>query len=579
MNKIKFFLFTLVSTSLLANASPGQIGGSWKTGPEALGVVGLSGFGLAMSPVGDFNLDGVTDLLIGTPWDGNAAGNVYLYDGVTSSKIWVINGESVGDRFGVEISTLGDMNGDGHPEFLVAAPGRDPNGLSYAGSVYVFDGLNRSKYTVIDGVEVGGNFGDGLEVLPDIDGDGYNDFVVGADKVDNPNPPAGATGIDSGAIYLYSGKTQIKIATFYGYEDDARFGNSIAPLGDLNGDSIPDLLVGAKGTEADIGNGVVPDVGRAWVLSGTDFSVIHVVTGSSEAGFFGSSVANAGDINNDGLDDFIVAAQEHTDPVIGAECGAVYIFSGATGNMLRKYIGENSGDKFGSAVWGNVDVNNDGRLDTLVGALNKDLAGQPGSFAGGIYAYSSTGELLLLLTGGGFRELLGAEIEVMGDQNGDGYPEFFVASPEYRPPNVTPRLGRILGFEFDPFLYHDNTEISATNGGLINFTLAYPISEANRNYQILFSLGTGPVWDGNVGVPLSPGPLFFRTKRGDYSFLTQEAGMMGTLDATATATAWLDQAGVPTALVGNVYYVAGVAFNANGNATVSSVPLRILITP
>jgi FG-GAP repeat protein len=575
MSKIKIFLFTLLTAPVLAAATPAQVGGGWDNGPEVLGLVGEIGFGLSIAKLEDYNLDGVTDILIGAPGKNNGTGGVYLYDGATSTMIWLINGDVAGDRFGTEISALGDMNGDGHPEMLMTAPGTN----GFTGSVYVFDGLVQTNNTVINGTELGGNFGDAVETLPDMDGDGYNDFIIGADKVDNPSPPGVATGIDSGAIYIYSGKTLNLIAPFYGYEDDSRFGSSVAPLGDLNGDLIPEILVGAKGTEVDLGAGIVPDVGRAWVLSGADFSVVHVVVGETQSGFFGSSVANAGDVNGDGLDDFIVAAQEYSDPIVGTECGAVYVYSGADGSLMRKYIGENPGDKFGGAIWGNVDVNNDGRLDILIGAPIRDLFGQSGSFAGGIYAYSGNGDTLLNIAGSGFRERLGSEIEVMEDKDGDGYPEFFVSAPEYRPSGVHPRVGRLMNWEFDPYMFLDNNQVSAVNGGFINFNLAFPIAEANRNYQILFSLGTGPVYDGQVGIPLSPGNLFFRTKGGDYNFLTMESGMIGTLDANAEAVAWIDQANIPPALIGNIYYVAAVTMDALGASTDSSSALAITIVP
>lgn len=570
MSQPPLFLSALGVLALFsAPAAAQQIGGQFETGLEIRGEVGEIGFGLSISIKDDMNGDGVDDILIGAPGKNNGSGGVYLHDGATGAKIWLINGLNQGDRFGTEVATIDDLDGDGYKEFLVAAPGQN----GFTGAVYLFDGLTQVNYTVIHGDDLGDNFGEALEVLPDMNGDGFRDFAVGAD-IATDGPVA-----NSGVVYIYDPVTRNIISKLVGPEPDARFGSFIAELGDLNGDQVTDLCIGAKGTEIDLGSGIETDVGRAFVVSGADGSLIFAVTGETAFGYFGSTTAKAGDMNLDGVPDVIVAAQEYTDPQNGAECGAIYIYDGATGNLLRKHIGEGPGDKFGGAVLGNVDVNNDGRLDIVVGAPIKDLDQVPDSFAGAFYVISGGGPTLLRSVGDGFRERRGAEFELIGDRDGDGQPEFYVASPEYRPPGVHPRVGRLLEWEFNPFLYTDNTELSASNGGQINFDVQFPIEDANFFYQILISGGRGPTYTNNgVAIPLSQGNIFFRTLNGDYNFLSSHTGMSGTLDANAQATAMFDQVSLPATLIGKTYYMAAVSSN-NGIASHSSANRRLVILP
>lgn len=566
-------LLALLSGGLLSSfASAQTAGGGWEADREVLGTVGLSYFGWSIAPNGDMTGDGIEDFVVGAPAKGGGTGGFYIMDGATDLPVTIINGTTPLDRLGLEAVSLQDTTGDGISEFIVSAPGYDPGGKAYAGRIYIFSGGQLNQYVTIDGENAGDNFGDGLEVIPDVNGDGIKDIVVSSDMGDD------GIKTDCGIVYVFSGDDQRELARFYGPEDNSRFGCEVTFIGDLTGDGIDELLIGAKGTEVNLNGVLETDVGRAFVADPITGTIIHEVSGQSAYGYFGSAVSAAGDVNNDGVPDFIVAAQEHTEAAIGAECGAIFIYSGATGTLLRKHVGEFPYDKFGKSVWGNVDVNNDGRLDVIVGAHLKDRPNKGDDYPGGIYVYSNNGDQILNYTGNGFRERLGSEIEVTGDRDGDGYPEFFVCGPDYRPPTSHPRVGRLLEFEFDPFIYPDNTILSSSTGGTVTLDIDFRDRFASQTYRILFSMGTNTTYLNGIAIPLSNGNLFNRTLALDYGFLSTATDMTGTLDLDGNGQAQFSVTSIPPHLIGTKVYLAAISNNAVA-ATGSSVAIALTIAP
>jgi hypothetical protein len=567
-------MLALLGSGLLSSfaSAQGASGGGWEADREILGTVGLSYFGWSIAPNGDMTGDGIEDYVVGAPAKGGGTGGFYVMDGATDLPVVIVNGMTSLDRLGLEAVSLGDVNGDGVSEFVVSAPGFDPGGKAYAGRIYIFNGAKLNEFATIDGENAGDNFGDGLEVIPDVDGDGIKDIVATSDMGDD------GIKTDCGIVYIFSGATRQELRRFYGPEDNSRFGCEVTFIGDLTGDGISELLIGSKGAEVNLNGVIETDVGRAFVADPVAGSIIHVVTGQSAFGYFGSAVSAAGDINNDGVPDFIVAAQEHTEASIGAECGAIFIYSGATGQLLRKHVGEFPYDKFGKSVWGNVDVNNDGRLDVIVGAHLKDRPNKGDDYPGGIYVYSNNGEEILNYTGSGFRERLGSEIEVTGDRDGDGFPEFFVAGPDYRPPSSHPRVGRLLEFEFDPFIYPDNTVLSSSTGGSVTLDLNFRDRFAGQTYRILFSMGTNTTYLNGIPVPLSNGNLFNRTLGLDYSFLSTATNMTGLLNVNGDGQAQFSVTSIPTHLIGSKVYIAALSNNSVA-ATGSSIAIGLTVDP
>jgi len=210
------------------------------------------------------------------------------------------------DLFGRKVSGAGDVNGDGFDDLIVGAP-RDDNNGTESGNARVFSGADGSLLYDIDGDSAGDGFGRPVCGAGDVNGDGFDDFMVGASGDDN-------NGLESGSVRVFSGVDGSVLYTFdgdpssdpFGFSDN--FGGSLSGAGDVNGDGLADLIVGASG---DDNNGT--NTGSVRVFSGADGSVLYNFDGDASAGFFGDqfgqSVSGAGDVNGDGVADFFVGTE------------------------------------------------------------------------------------------------------------------------------------------------------------------------------------------------------------------------------------------------------------------------------
>ena len=177
--------------------------------------------------------------------------------------------------------------------------------------------------------------------MGDVNGDGTPDFIVGADLAD----PAGT--LDAGSAYVYSGVDGNEIYVNHGESVSDNFGISVSGAGDVDGDWVPDFIVGAY--RAGPGGVDVSGSGSAYVYSGADGGRIHKVNGEALEDHFGVSVSLAGDVNRDGHGDFTVGA-DLADPDNRENAGAVYVYSGAGGGLLYRLEGVSAGDNFGHSV-------------------------------------------------------------------------------------------------------------------------------------------------------------------------------------------------------------------------------------
>ena len=274
---------------------------------------------------GDVNDDGGVDVLIGaTEWNAgtaDAAGTAALFFGAASSTPFsttetytgadvVITGSAASDFLGESVAVLGDLDGDGADDLAVAAYGYDGS-ASNAGAVFVLHGGSglSSSYTaatvdtVINGAVASDRFGYSLAALGDTDGDGYDDFAVGADNADNAAADAGAVYVftDDPAAGSVSATTASAVITGARASDFA--GRSLSGGCDVDGDATPDMLVAATGYD----NGTTSGVGAVYWVTGPfvsgSLSAAPFQHGANASDAFGARVACIGDVNADGYDD------------------------------------------------------------------------------------------------------------------------------------------------------------------------------------------------------------------------------------------------------------------------------------
>lgn len=340
--------------------------------------------------------------------------------------------------FGDAIAEAGDVDGDGTADLLVGAAGEIAEGTKDAGRAYLISGTDGEVLRAFQtpNPHVYGSFGGAVAGPADVDGDGTPDAIIGAS-----GEAVGDTD-GAGRVYLYSGAdgTLIRTLESPNLVDTGAFGVGLAVVGDISGDGVPDVLVGAQQeTVAE-----TEDAGRAYLYSGADGRLLHSLAAPEPEKYslFGGAVAAIGDVNGDATPDVAVAAAEET-VSDSARAGRVYVVSGADGRILRTLHSPNlqSSSHFGESLAGVGDVDGDGTEDIAVGAPGERTGQQ--SADGRAYLFSGDdGELIRSVAssgteGGGFARFLAG----VGDVSGDGSADLLVGAPS-EPAGGTAGAGR-----------------------------------------------------------------------------------------------------------------------------------------
>ena len=204
-----------------------------------------------------------------------------------------------------------------------------------------------------------------------------------------------------------------------GNQNNDEFGWSVNQAGDVNNDGINDIVVGAY---ADNRNG--NHAGRVDVYSGADGSQLYTFFGDSAGDEFGWAVDGAGDVNGDGFADIIVGARAADSN--GTDAGSVFIYSGKNGDVIYQLHGQGTHYLFGSSVSGLGDINNDGADDFIIGT-RWDATG--GHLAGSVAVISGADASVIYQFIGEAGDQLGYASNAAGDVNNDGVPDIIVGTP------------------------------------------------------------------------------------------------------------------------------------------------------
>ncbi len=358
----------------VCHGSPGPAATACRT--RLTGAVGER-FGAAVAAAGDVNGDGYGDVLVGAPDAGTAAaagrGRVALYlggpGGLTTAPAWTLSGSTRAAACGQALLGLPDVNGDGRADVLIGAPGTLVGGLR-SGRVDLYlgtaDGLNPTPAWTVRGEQPRASFGAALALAGDVDRDGFGDLLVGA-------PNAAGTALDQGRAYLYRGGARGFAPTpawsARGAGRGALLGFALAGPGDLTGDGYPDVAVGAPGLQTPI----YAARGAVQVFAGGPGGLASapIWTGDAfpDATYYGYAVAAAGDTDGDGRPELAVGAPYW--PVDTRESGRALLLRAIPLPLPARpdwqVMGGPSSDRFGAAVATAGDGDGDGYADVLVG--------------------------------------------------------------------------------------------------------------------------------------------------------------------------------------------------------------------
>lgn len=353
--------------------------------------------GRTLSSAGDMSGDGVEDYAVvsfgsnlGSSTSG--LGRVRVHSGADHSLMYVFTGQYSGEQFGKAIAPVGDVDGDGFDDLLIGSEGGNRVVLvsGYLGDTL----LSWSQLPNVSGL------GAAVARVGDVNGDGRTDMAASA-----PNS-------SFGRVYIFSGLDGSILRTWTGSHSSEALGRTMTAGADFDGDGIGDL--------AAYGSSSASLPARVLLLSSATGAVWRTIPSPTPSIGFGDSLCIVPDVDGDQREDLAIGAPN--DATSGAGAGAVRIYSGQTGLLVRTLTGT-PGAGFGRALSTLADVDGDGVRDLLVGALgNSNVKGYTAIHSG------ANGSQLLRVKSWG--DHWPKAVAGLGDLDFDGHPEFLISSDQ-----------------------------------------------------------------------------------------------------------------------------------------------------
>lgn len=376
---------------------------------------------------GDLDGDGISDLVVGAPYGGGVTastrwGEAWVYSGPIRAGALPekndgiqLHGAVMSEGLAGRIAWSSDATGDGHPDLALGLFGSCSEGG--AGGAYVVNGKTIETRDVASDPLYHGettcSLGETELTMADLNGDGIDDMAMGAmsgGSIVTGNADMGYDTDGNGPGYVYvvlgplttGGSLADADGRLEGPESRSRLGRAVESAEDIDGDGLPDLLLGAPYTDAG-----APYAGRAWAVPGARATSRGPVQAAASATFdgdgdedlfLGYGLADGGDMDGDGQREVLVGAKDEEDSASGSR-GKVFVFRGPLSGVFVpsdavQTVNGNSGneqfgyyDSHGGSLLGAVDINGDGYDDWLAGAerTDQDYIGAAYLFYGGAW--------------------------------------------------------------------------------------------------------------------------------------------------------------------------------------------------
>jgi hypothetical protein len=373
--------------------------------------------------------------------DIDACGLLGTIDLSTADARWT--GEASDSYGGRVVASAGDVDGDGYDDLLVGANLHDGVGADSGAAYLIYGPVTGDESladadAIFDGEAAGDWAGRAVASAGDVDDDGYDDILISAILNDEGGNNAGATYLFYGPVY---GRMSLAAADakLIGEASGDYSGRSVDSAGDANGDGYDDILIGAHLNDAG-----ATSAGATYLVHGPVYGDVDLANadarfiGEAAGDHVGRPMSSAGDVNADGIQDFLIGA--HFEASVGYRSGAVYLLYGPMSGDIdlstahTKFVGEAEGDMAGSWVAAAGDVDGDGFDDILIGADGESSAGAEagaayllyGPFGPGTFGLGAAADVKL--TGEAAGDHAGWSVAGAGDVDNDGYDDILVGA-------------------------------------------------------------------------------------------------------------------------------------------------------